>query len=391
MDRQQQTLLGGLRADAFMQRIWQRKPWLVRGAWAQPAFIDRASLFALAAREDVESRLITQTGRRWALTHGPIKRRAMPALSQRAWTLLVQGVDLHLDAAHGLLRRFDFVPWARLDDVMVSFATDGGGVGPHTDDYDVFLLQVQGKRRWQVGPVDHARWRTHTPLKQLKGFAPTDSWTLDAGDMLYVPPGWGHHGTAVGSCITASIGFRAPRAGELARDLMARMVDDDDERIGAPTSLRYRDAARHASTRPGEIPAAMTRFAVQSVTAAMRTDDALALALGEWLTEPKPLVIFDREAAPQPRAMRADIVLDRRTRMLYDARFVFINGESFEVSGTDADRLHALADARSMQRGDWQSMSASARNAVGTWMAAGWLHRVPMASAAPNQSNRRST
>lgn len=139
------SLLGGLSAEEFMRRHWQRHPYLIRGT-QEASFLDRRALFALAARDDVESRLVVREGSEWRLAHGPVKARMRPPLSQPSWSLLVQGVDLHLDAAHQLLARFGFASWARVDDVMVSFATEGGGVGPHTDEYDVFLLQLEGQR-----------------------------------------------------------------------------------------------------------------------------------------------------------------------------------------------------------------------------------------------------
>ncbi len=136
-----------------MRRHWQRKPLLVRAAWPQATPpLTRAQLFALAADPDVESRLVCRLGAGWSVRHGPLPRRSLPPLRQAGWTLLVQGVDLFVDAAHQMLRPFRFVPDARLDDLMVSYASDGGGVGPHVDAYDVFLLQLQGRRRWRIGP-----------------------------------------------------------------------------------------------------------------------------------------------------------------------------------------------------------------------------------------------
>ncbi|MEI7447697.1 MAG: cupin domain-containing protein, partial [Burkholderiales bacterium] len=198
--------IGGLSVHQFMRRHWQRAPLLVRGAF--PGFvppIDPAGLFALAARDDVESRLIrgATTGRP-TVAHGPFDR--LPARRTPGWTLLVQGVDLHDDAVHALLSRFRFVPDARVDDLMISFATDGGGVGPHVDQYDVFLLQAQGRRRWRIAPPGDASLVAGVPLKLLARFEPTEEWVLEPGDMLYLPPGWGHDGVAVGDCTTFSIG-----------------------------------------------------------------------------------------------------------------------------------------------------------------------------------------
>ena len=207
-------LLGGLTPAQFMRRHWQKKPLLIRSAI--PGFrplLSRARLFALATRAEVESRLVTRYGSRsWALEHGPLKRAALPSLAAPSWTLLVQGVDLHDDAVHGLLQSFRFVPDARLDDLMISWASPGGGVGPHFDSYDVFLLQAQGRRRWRIGRVQDPALDEDAPLKILKRFVAEEEHVLEPGDMLYMPPEWAHDGVAYGgACMTYSIGFRAPR------------------------------------------------------------------------------------------------------------------------------------------------------------------------------------
>jgi 50S ribosomal protein L16 3-hydroxylase len=165
-----------------------------------------------------------------------------------------------------MLSTFAFLPRARLDDLMVSWASDGGGVGPHVDAYDVFLLQLEGRRRWRVGPVRDAAFEPGLPLKILRRFEPTDDWLLEPGDMLYLPPGWGHDGVAEGACMTASIGFRAPGRRELARELLLRLADafgdasDDD----GPDPL-YADRGQAATTAPGRIPAAYLAFAAQAL------------------------------------------------------------------------------------------------------------------------------
>ena len=154
----------------------------------------------------------------WKLRHGPFARRYLPAMSQREWTLLVQGVDLHNDAVHQLMQQFRFVPEARLDDLMISYATDGGGVGPHFDSYDVFLLQAHGRRRWRIGRQKDLTLKEGIPLKVLAEFEPEEEFVLEPGDMLYLPPRYAHDGIAEGECITYSIGFRAPARAELAGD-----------------------------------------------------------------------------------------------------------------------------------------------------------------------------
>jgi 50S ribosomal protein L16 3-hydroxylase len=242
------TLLGGLSPAAFMRRHWQKRPLLIRQAVPGIApLLSRSQLFDLATREEVESRVILQGQRGWTMKRGPQPRRALPAVSRRGWTLLVQGLDLHLDAARELLSWFRFVPDARLDDLMVSWASDGGGVGPHVDSYDVFLLQVQGRRRWRIGPVDDASLEPDVPLKILSRFVPDQEWLLEPGDMLYLPPGWGHDGVAEGECMTCSIGFRAAGRDELSTEVLQRVIEAVDPDGEDPL---YRDPSQTATDAP---------------------------------------------------------------------------------------------------------------------------------------------
>jgi 50S ribosomal protein L16 3-hydroxylase len=364
-------LLGGLAPSRFMRRHWHQTPLLVRqAALGTAAPLTRSELFALAAREDVESRLVVRQSRHWSLRPGPLPRRALPPLSQPNWTLLVQGLDLHLDAAHALLSRFRFVPDARLDDLMVSYASDGGSVGAHIDSYDVFLLQVSGRRRWRYGRCVRPVWRDDVPLKMLSRFEASESHLLEPGDMLYLPPGWAHEGTAVGGdCMTASIGFRAPTRGELARVLLERLADNVDD--GA--SPRYRDAGQPATAQPGAVPPTLQAFAQQALQRALAEPGAVARALGEWLTEPKPQVWFDGRHGASVRAGDG-LALDRRSRMVYDERQVFINGESFRAGGSDARLMRRLADKRALAPDEVRRLGAGARALIAEWLQAGWLH-----------------
>ncbi|MFN4004012.1 MAG: JmjC domain-containing protein [Hylemonella sp.] len=367
-------LLGGLSPAAFMRRHWHKRPLLVRQAL--PGFkplLGRAELFALAQREDVESRLVRQQPGRgrpqWSLQRGPFARRALPTLQTPNWTLLVQGVDLHSEAAHALLNRFRFVPDARLDDLMISYASDGGGVGPHFDNYDVFLLQAAGRRRWRIGRQTDLRLRPDLPVKILARFEPEEEFVLEPGDMLYLPPHYAHDGVAEGGdCMTYSIGFRSPKAGELAQELLQRLADAAPEAVG---DAFYRDAAQPAVAAPGAIPAALQRFARQAVREALRDPQALARALGETLSEPKPQVWF--EPGRRLRA-GAGIVLDRRTRMLYDDAHIYINGESYRASGRDAALMRRLADQRALTAAQLRGASAAARALLQDWCEDGWAH-----------------
>jgi len=362
-------LLGGLTPAQFMKWHWQKKPLLVRGAL--PGFtplLARGELFALAARDEVESRLVVQQGGDWRFRRGPFTRRALPGLLQPGWTLLVQGVDLHHAPAHDLLSQFRFVPQARLDDLMVSWASDGGGVGPHFDSYDVFLLQAQGRRRWRIGRQKDLSLREGVPLKILANFEPEAEYVLEPGDLLYLPPRYAHDGIAEGECQTYSIGFRSPSRGELARELLLRLADDAGDAAGAAV---YADPSQPATAGPGEVPARLQRFAADAVHAALKDPHAMERALGEYLTEPKASVWF--EAGRMRGPLRA-AALDRRTSMMYDARHVFINGESLRASGRDAQLMRLLADRRSLGPDDLARASEEALSLLGSWCEAGWVH-----------------
>jgi 50S ribosomal protein L16 3-hydroxylase len=362
------ALLGGLSPARFMQRHWQKKPLLVRQAipGVQPP-LDRRGLFDLATRESVESRLIVHGPRGWTLKPGPLKRSGLPPLKQPRWTLLVQGVDLHVPAAHELLQRFRFVPDARLDDLMVSWASPGGGVGPHFDSYDVFLLQVSGRRRWRIGRQKDLALQPGVPLKILAHFEPEEEFVLEPGDMLYLPPRWAHDGDAVGEdCMTCSIGFRAPQRGGLAAELLQRMADEADD------AVLYRDPAQPATDTPAAMPPGLLAFARDGMARLMNDPQSLACALGEVMTEPKPSTWFEEpDTAWSPGAVR----LDRRTRMMYDERHVFINGESFRAGGADARLMRELADRRGLPAARVLRASDDARALMQDWFEAGWLHR----------------
>ena len=367
------ALLGGLSPEQFMRRHWQRKPLLVRQAWpGVRSPLERAALFAVAAQDGVESRLLSRFDGRWRLRHGPFSRRQLPAKARADWTLLVQGLDLHDDAARAMLSAFRFVADARLDDLMLSWASDGGGVGPHRDSYDVFLLQVQGRRRWRIGPVADAGLVPGLPVRILANFEPDQEWLLEPGDMLYLPPSWGHDGVAEGECMTCSIGFRAAEARTLAQELLHQIAAelDPDHDVPDARPRLYRDAGQTATARPGELPAGLRDFAQTALRRALDDPRAIDRALGCLMTEPKPRVWFDAGCAPEPgSALR----LDRRSRMAYDARHVFINGEAFVAGGRDAALMRQLADERSLPAGALRRLGAGARALVEQWCLSGWL------------------
>jgi len=373
-------LLGGLSAAAFLRKHWQKKPLLVRqGVRDFRGLPGRAELFALAGRDDVESRLVRRVRGRWTLAQGPFRAAELENLPARGWTLLVQGVNLHVAAADALLRRFAFIPYARLDDVMVSYAAPGGGVGPHIDFYDVFLLQGEGRRRWQLSRARDRRDREtdpSLPVKILTRFRPDAEHTLDAGDMLYLPPGYAHDGVAVGGCVTYSIGFRAPSAQELGTAFLDWLRDS------IALEGRYTDPSLIPAAEPARIGGAMQKQC-SAMLADIRWSDAIvARFLGCHLSELKPSVFF--EAPPRPlglaafraAAARRGISLDRRTQLLYDGNNVFLNGAAIETAAHDTI-LMKLANSRHLGGIDVAGLGSRGAAAIALfhrWYRDGFLH-----------------
>jgi 50S ribosomal protein L16 3-hydroxylase len=252
---------------------------------------------------------------------------------------------------------------------MISFATEGGGVGPHFDSYDVFLLQAQGQRRWRISPQKDLRLREDLPLKILKAFKPTETLVLEAGDMLYLPPHYAHEGVAVGECMTYSIGFKAESPQSLAHELLPRLVDMGPEMEQA----RYADPQQTATAHAAQIPTALQQFANKAVLQALKHPGDLNCALGEFLSEPKARVWFEGQAVP--RTLKG-LRLDRKTKMLYDQDFVFINGESWRCKGADAKYLRLLADERNLDAAQVAKTSPTLNNLLKDWLEAGWLQTV---------------
>lgn len=287
-------LLGGLSAAEFLRDYWQRQPLLIRGAiphFASP--LDADELAGLACEEGVESRLVEEHGRDsqgnqrpWQVREGPFDAATFAELPEGDWSLLVQAVDHYVPEVAELLAAFDFLPRWRLDDIMVSYAPPGGSVGPHVDQYDVFLLQGSGTRRWQLGGrvADDAPILEGIDLRILEHFEVTadQDWLLEPGDMLYLPPGWAHHGISQSDdCMTFSVGFRAPSADEA----ITSFADYLGEQL--PASRRYADAGMTPPSEPAELDdAALARMRALILDT---LDDPVQL--GEWfgrvMTQPK--------------------------------------------------------------------------------------------------------
>ena len=370
------THLGKHTAAWFMREVWQRRPLLIRQAL--PAFaspVSREQLFELAARDDVESRCVSALRGHWRLASGPFGRSSLPPLARGNWTLLVQGLDLHLPAAHELLQRFRFIPDARLDDLMASYATDGGGVGPHVDSYDVFLIQAHGRRRWRISRQRDLALVDGLPLAILADFRPSAEWVLEPGDLLYLPPGVAHDGVALGECLTLSVGFRAPAWQELAEPWLLQQAER------ARLTGRYGDPGARATRRPGRLPAAMIEETWQRLSRLRpRRSDAVEVLLAQ-LTEPKPQVIFDRPRRPPNFAAfslaaaqgRLHLRADPRSRCLYAGRRFAINGEVCTPAAFDA-RLIRLADTRALDADSLRAAPTALLQLLHEWLVAGWLH-----------------
>lgn len=331
-------------AAAFLRDTWQQRPLLIRNpwnAWANP--LEPDELAGLACAGEVESRLVVKTADSWALEQGPFAEDRFAALGDAPWTLLVQAVDHHDPAVAALIAPFRFVPDWRIDDVMVSYASDGGGVGPHFDQYDVFLIQGLGRRRWRVGPRCNAdsALLPHDDLRLLADFEATEEWVLEPGDILYVPPGFAHDGVALGDdCMTYSVGFRAPSRGELIAHWCEAVLDELDE------DDRYADPGLTPQTNPGEItPAALA--ALQAMVSERLADPAaFARWFGEYTTAPKYPEIDWAPEEPFTAAEVSDALADGAALVRNPAsRFAFVRGQDLLfVDGEALDCPAALAE-----------------------------------------------
>lgn len=315
--------LANFDVETFLRDYWQQKPLLIRNPWAtweNP--LEPDELAGLACEPEVESRLVIGAQGSWAVEHGPLAEARFAALGQEPSTLLVQAVDHHVPEVAALIAPFRFIPNWRIDDVMVSYATDGGGVGPHFDQYDVFLIQGHGQRRWRVGQHCNADspLLPHEDLRLLAEFDATDEWLLEPGDILYVPPGIAHDGVAVGDdCMTYSIGFRAPSRSELiadfADDLVAELEDDD----------RYTDPGLATQSNPGEISAEALAALHAMITEKLADRQAFARWFGGFNSTPKyPEIDWSPEEPVTVERLRK--VLERGAVLVRNpaSRFAFV-------------------------------------------------------------------
>ncbi|AVJ23215.1 MULTISPECIES: cupin domain-containing protein [Pseudomonas] len=356
-------LLGGITAREFLRDYWQKKPLLIRQAI--PDFespIDADELAGLALEEEVESRLVIEHGERpWELRRGPFAEDAFSTLPEREWTLLVQAVDQFVPEVAELLEHFRFLPSWRIDDVMISFAAPGGSVGPHFDNYDVFLLQAQGKRNWKIGQMCNSEspLLQHADLRILAEFEESAEWVLEPGDMLYLPPRLAHFGIAEDDCMTYSVGFRAPSAAEVLThftDFLSQYLTDEE---------RYTDADAQPVSDPHQIQGdALDRL--KGLLAEHMSDERMLLTwFGQFMTEPRyPELVAGEELGEEDfiNSLQDGAILVRNpsARLAWsevdDDVLLFASGQSRYLPGKLRELLKLMCSADALHSenlGEW--------------------------------------
>jgi len=352
--------------EHFLREYWQKKPLLVRQAFpnvASPLTADE--LAGLACEHEANARIVIERlgEQHWVVLHGPLQENDFDELPSKNWTLLVTDVEKHVPEARQLIDAFRFIPDWRIDDLMVSFAPEGGSVGPHTDAYDVFLIQTQGQRRWMINADYDGACLEGTELRILERFVPAEEWVLEPGDMLYLPPNIAHHGVALNDCMTCSVGFRAPS--------LRTMLSEYAEFIasGIDRDLRYQDPDLQMQTNPAEIGAdAVSRIKTMLATQLTFDDRSLMRWLGEFSSEPRS-GLHSHQTETRYATYRdfvaalpadAHIAQSPASKFLFgqhdDAALLFVDGNSYTTSPEFA---HLLTDHRQIPA---QRLLASIKN-----------------------------
>lgn len=357
-------VLGDISIETFLSEYWQKKPLLIRNAF--PNFespIDPDDLAGLSLEEDVESRIIKEKDENgpWQLYNGPFTEETFETLPEEKWTLLVQAVDQWVPEAADLLDLFSFIPSWRLDDIMASFAPKGGSVGPHFDQYDVFLLQAEGQRHWQVGPKysEQQALLEGTPLKILKNMEVTEEWTLNPGDMLYLPPLYAHNGIAVDNCLTLSIGFRSPSE----TDILQGVCDHVCSEIISPE--HYQDPnLKNAEGSAALIDDTAIENFQQLLLKRINDKAALKEWLGEFVTQNKyghfqepleePLDWEDLQPIlSNPENGEGQIIHNEGSRFAYflnnETAALYINGHPQETTPENQELAMLIANNRQLE------------------------------------------
>jgi 50S ribosomal protein L16 3-hydroxylase len=378
-------LLNGLTPEQFLAEYWQKKPLLIKNAIPNfTGLLSQDELAGLACEEEVQSRIVKYKRGKWVADFGPFDEDDFAQLTDKPtaennWTLLVQSVNHHLPEGAALLQLFAFIPHARLDDLMVSYAPNGGGVGPHFDSYDVFLLQGQGKRIWRISEQTDLSLVEGAPLRILQNFDISQEWLVEPGDLLYLPPHLAHWGIAVTDkgvdCMTYSIGFRAPKNQELATEFLGFMQDKLNQDLIVLDGI-YQDADLSLQEHSAEINNEMIAKVSANLQKIRWSDDLVAEFLGTYLSEPKVGVIFEPNKKMVMRSFsekiaKAGIALNLKSLMLFVADNFYMNGESVKFTGEAANVLTALADKRHIEATNIQD--ALLLQQIYDWYIAGYL------------------
>ncbi|MGA1270822.1 MAG: JmjC domain-containing protein [Burkholderiaceae bacterium] len=334
---------GSISVAEFLAQFWQQKPLLLR-RFVDPGSVDTGleTLLSFAQQDDISSRLIRVRNQDWSMQEGPFD--ALPSLRTKQWTILLQGMDRGLDQAYALRLAFGFLPHARIDDVMISVASAGGGVGAHLDEYDVFLVQGHGQRQWRWGYQSDHHFQANKPLKLLEHFEPQFEAVLEPGDCLYLPPRWAHEGVALSPCSTWSVGFRAPSRQEFLQFFLLEAAESV-----AGANPRYQDMRQAMTKQAGRIPVALAEQLKQWAMSFRSEQQLVEQALGRFLSEPAANAWFDSPAKSLSRlqwlkkALTHGLALHPASRMVYDTKSVWLNGEKL---ARPCPLLRQLADQR---------------------------------------------
>ena len=342
-------ILGKTSVNDFLKNYWQKKPLLIKNAIANfVSPITESDLFTIAQNEEVVSRLIEHKQGIWQVKYGPFKKSDLPKKTNIPWTILVQNINHYFPFAEAFLNLFKFIPYARLDDLMISYATKKGSVGPHFDSYDVFLFQAQGIREWKISDQKKFTLDKKSSIKIITNFKSKNSWVLKPGDMLYLPPNIGHWGISQSDdCLTYSIGFRAPATFEI----QSKFLDFIQDHLIANENEIYKDPNLAPQKNPAEISSNMTK-AMRNIVDRLRWDkSSINHFIGQLLSEPIESSIFETRKPLSLKAFEKRIVnktlkLNSKTRMLFIKNNFYINGEFIKIDKKYTPFLKQLANDR---------------------------------------------
>ncbi len=342
-------ILGKTSVNDFLKNYWQKKPLLIKNAI--PNFVSpitESDLFIIAQNEEAVSRLIEHKQGIWQVKYGPFKKSDLPKKTNIPWTILVQNINHYFPFAESFLNLFKFIPYARLDDLMISYATKKGSVGPHFDSYDVFLFQAQGTREWKISDQKKFTLDKQSSIKIITNFKSKNSWVLKPGDMLYLPPNIGHWGISQSDdCVTYSIGFRAPGTFEI----QSKFLDFIQDHLITNENEIYKDPNLTPQKNPAEISSNMTK-AMRNIVDRLRWDkSSINHFIGQLLSEPIENSIFETRKPLSLKAFEKSIVhktlrLNSKTRMLFIKNNFYINGEFIKIDKKYTSFLKQLANDR---------------------------------------------